>query len=136
MLCLIVQLCPTLCDPKVYSLPGSSVHGILQARILEWVAKLLCRGSSQPRTGTQSSHIAGRFFTVLATREAQGHFELCLIPLGIRTRSQAACSSSSAVLHEACVLELPGKSEKSSCPGYISSQLNQNLTGWEAGGSL
>ena len=38
MLCLVTQLCPTLFDPKVCSLPGSSVHGILQARILEWVA--------------------------------------------------------------------------------------------------
>ena len=37
-LCLVIQLYPTLCDPMDYSLPGSSVHGILQARILEWVA--------------------------------------------------------------------------------------------------
>ena len=44
--------------------PGPSVHGILQARILEWVAIPFCRGSSQPRDGTQISSNAGRFFTI------------------------------------------------------------------------
>jgi len=52
---------------------GSSVHGILQARILEWVAIPFSRGYPQPRDQTSISHIAGRFFTVLATREAQGY---------------------------------------------------------------
>ena len=56
----------TLCDPMDYSLPGSSVHGILQIRILEWVAYPFYRGSSQPRDQTQVSHIAGGFFTVWA----------------------------------------------------------------------
>ena len=55
------------------TLPGSSVHGILQARILEWVTVPFSRGSSQPRDWTQVSHIAGRFFTMWATREAQKH---------------------------------------------------------------
>ena len=45
----LLQLCLTLCDPMDCNLPGSSVHGILQARILEWVAMLTSRGSSQPR---------------------------------------------------------------------------------------
>ena len=54
----VSQSRPTLCDPKVYT-----VHGILQARILEWVAFPFSRGSSQPRDRTQVSHIAGRFFT-------------------------------------------------------------------------
>ena len=49
--------------------PGSSVHGILQARILEWVAISSSRGSSRPRDRTHVSHIAGRFFTVWGTRE-------------------------------------------------------------------
>ena len=53
------------------SLPDSSVLGILQARILEWVAITFSRVSSQPKDPTQVSHIAGRFFTVWATREAQ-----------------------------------------------------------------
>ena len=46
---LVAQLCLTLCDPTDYSPPGSSVHGILQARILQWVAVFFSRGSSQPR---------------------------------------------------------------------------------------
>ena len=53
------------------SLPGSSVHGIFQARILECVAIPFSRGSSRPRDRTQVYHIAGRFFTIWATREAQ-----------------------------------------------------------------
>ena len=67
---LVAQWCPTLCDPMDCSPPGSSVHGILQARILEWVVISFSRGSSQPRDGTQVSCIAGRFFTIWATREA------------------------------------------------------------------
>ena len=54
----VAQLCPTICNPMDYT-----VHGILQARILEWVAFPFSRGSSQPRDQTQVSHIAGRFFT-------------------------------------------------------------------------
>ena len=67
---LVASWCLTLCDPIDYSLPGSSVHGILQARKLEWVAIPFYRGSSQPRDGTQVSYIGGRFFTVCAIREA------------------------------------------------------------------
>ena len=68
VLCLITQLCPTLCDPMDHGPPGSSVHGILQARILEWVAMPSSRGSSQPRDQTQVSHLAGEFFTVWTSR--------------------------------------------------------------------
>ena len=50
---LVAQSCPSLCDPMDYSSPGFSVHGILQARILEWVAILLSRGSSRPKKGIQ-----------------------------------------------------------------------------------
>ena len=60
---LVAQLYPTLCDPMNCRPPGSSVHEILQARILEWVAMPSSRGSSQPRDWTLVSHIAGRFFT-------------------------------------------------------------------------
>ena len=49
-----VKSCPTLCDPVDCSLPGSSVHGILQARILEWVAISFSRGFSQPRDRTRA----------------------------------------------------------------------------------
>ena len=59
-----------LCDPMDCSPPGSSVHGILQARILEWAAILFSRGSSQPRDQTWVSSIAGRFFTIWATWDA------------------------------------------------------------------
>ena len=65
----VAQLCPTFCDPMHYT-----VHGILQARILEWVAFPFSRGSSQPRDWTQVSCIAGRFFTTRATREAQEYW--------------------------------------------------------------
>ena len=65
----VTQLCPTLWDPINYT-----VHGILKARILEWVAFPLSRGCSQPRDGTQVSHIAGGFFTSWAAREAQEYW--------------------------------------------------------------
>ena len=64
------QPCPTLCDPKDWSPPSSSVHGILQARILEWVAVPFSRRFSQPRDQTQVSLMAGIFFIVWVTREA------------------------------------------------------------------
>ena len=57
------QSCPTLCQPVDCSSPGSSVHGISQARILEWVAISFSRGSCWPRGWTHISCIAGRFFT-------------------------------------------------------------------------
>ena len=66
----VAQLCPTLCDPMDCSLPGSSLHGILQARVLEWVAISFSRGSSQPRDRTWVSRIPGRRFNLWATREA------------------------------------------------------------------
>ena len=62
---------------ELYSLPAFSVHGILQARILEWVAIPFSRGSSQSRDWTRISRIAGRFFTVSATREA---LVTCMLP--------------------------------------------------------
>ena len=64
--CMHAQLCLTLCSPIDCNLPGSSVHGILQARILEWVAIPSSRGSSQPRDQTHVSCvscISGKFFT-------------------------------------------------------------------------
>ena len=67
---LVTQLCPTLCDPTGCRLPGSSAHGILQARILEWVAIPFSRGSCCPRDQTQVSCVASRFFTIWVNREA------------------------------------------------------------------
>ena len=71
------QLCPTLCNPMDCSPPVCSVHGILQSRILEWVAMPSSRGSSQPKDGTHVACIscigrAGRFFTTSAAWEALG----------------------------------------------------------------
>ena len=66
----VTQLCPTLCNPMDSFPPASPVHGILQARILEWVAIPFSRGSSQPKGQTQVSCMAGGFFTAWATREA------------------------------------------------------------------
>ena len=60
----VTQSCSTLCNSM-----DCIVHGILQARILEWVTFPFCRGSSQPRDQTQVSRIAGGFFTSWATRE-------------------------------------------------------------------
>ena len=76
---LVTQSSLTLCDPLDCSLSGSSVHGILQARILEWVAIPFSRGSSRPRDWTQLSYTAGIFFTVWATREAHSYPYLCFV---------------------------------------------------------
>ena len=62
----VIQLCLTLCDPMDYI-----VHGILQARILEWEAFLFSKGSSQPKSQTTVSCIASRFFTNRAIREEE-----------------------------------------------------------------
>ena len=70
---------PSLCQPMDYSPPGSSVHGILQARILEWIAIPFSRESSWLRDGNQVCHIAGRFFTTLVPREALWHREPCSV---------------------------------------------------------
>ena len=73
----VAQSCPTLCDPVDYNLLDFSVHGILQARILEWSAISFSRGSSQPRNRIQVSCTGGRRFNLWATREAQWKYE-CL----------------------------------------------------------
>ena len=65
----VTQSCPTLCDPVDCSLPGSSVHGIFQARILECISISFSRVSSSPRDWNQVSYIVGRCFTIWATRE-------------------------------------------------------------------
>ena len=68
-LCSVIILCPALFHPVDCSLPGSSVQGILQARILEWVAISFSRGSSQPRNQTHVSCLADRFFTTAPLRK-------------------------------------------------------------------
>ena len=65
----VAQSCQ-LCNRSDYSPPGSSIHGIFQPRILEWIAISFCRGSYQPRDHTQVSHIVDRLFTIWANRES------------------------------------------------------------------
>ena len=76
----VAQSCPSLWDPVDYT-----VHGILQARILKWVAFPFSRGSSQPRGQTQVSSIAGGFFTSWATREANLAYieRICMLGGGV-----------------------------------------------------
>ena len=76
----VAQSCPTLCHPVDCSLLGSSIHAILQARILEWAAISFTRGSSQPRDWTRVSHIAGRCFTLWATRVVITYFQFNSVP--------------------------------------------------------
>ena len=73
---LVTQLCLTLCNHMDCSPSGSSVHRILQERILEWVAIPFSRGSSQPRDRTWFSCIIGRFFTVWVTREIDKLYQI------------------------------------------------------------
>ena len=72
----VTQPCQTLCYPMDCSLPGSSIHGIFQARILEWGAISFSRRSSWTKNWIQVFHIVGRCFTVWATREVQPLYPL------------------------------------------------------------
>ena len=74
----VTQLCLTVWDPMDCSPPGSSIYGIFQARILEWVVIFFSRESSWPRDRTHISHIAGRLFTLWVTKES--HLQPCLLP--------------------------------------------------------
>ena len=86
-------LCPTLFDPM-----GYTVHGILQARILEWVAFPFSRGSSQPRDPSQVSHIAGRFFTSWATRGSPRILEWVACPFSSRSSQPSGIEPGSPAL--------------------------------------
>ena len=95
----VAQSCPTLCDPMDCSLSGSSVHGIFQAIILEWVAISFSMGSSWPRDWTQVSHIAGRHWATIAlpirTRSSYPHHQsllqeasISLLSLSVRGQAE------------------------------------------------
>ena len=75
-----------LCKPMDCSSPGSSVHGILQARILEWIAVPLSRGSSWPRDQTKISWIAGRFFIMLHGLHDMKHLRHHFLKISINIR--------------------------------------------------
>ena len=92
----------TLCDLMGCHLPTSSLHEILQARILEWVAISFSRGSSWPRDPTQVSCIAGRFFIVWAGREV--YCKLNILQLKRRTWPQVSRSTSGDFFHTLILL--------------------------------
>ena len=80
---LVIKLCATICDPMDYRPPGSSVHGVLLARILEWVAIYYSRGSSQPRDQTHVSQVScvGRWVLYhWVTEEACADIKTCSFP--------------------------------------------------------
>ena len=79
--CLVTKSCPTVCDPMDCSPPGSSLHGISQARIVEWIAIPFSRGSLQPRDQTQFFRTAGGSFTSWVKREGSSCIQLYLICL-------------------------------------------------------
>ena len=76
--CLLTQLCLTVCNSMDCSPPGSSVHGILQAKILKWVAISFSKGSSWARDQTRISYMAGRFFTAESTGKPSTTFSVPL----------------------------------------------------------
>ena len=86
----VTQLCPTLCDPTDSNLPGSTVHGIFQARILERAAISFSGGPSQPRDRTGVSCILDRRFTVWATREVKEETENVGLKLNIQKTKMMA----------------------------------------------
>ena len=124
----VAQSCPTLCNPIDYT-----VHGILQARILEWVAFSFSRGSSQPRDQTQVSHMAGRFFTSWATREAQkrGTQERDLLYWVGGYIWALVCAGHRCVCVCVCVCVCIKDSQRS--PGIVSTRISwsDNLSSWK-----
>ena len=97
----VARSCPTLCDPMDSSLAGSSVHGIFQARVLEWVAISFSRRSSRPRDQNRVSCIVGRHFTVRATREVSR----CKL---VYTESESEVAQSCPTLCDPMACSLPG----------------------------
>ena len=142
---LVAQLCLTLCDPMDCSLPGSSVHGILQARILEWVAISFSRGSSPPRDWTQVSRIASRFLPSeppIGTKKSESFSGkkrshtgfLCPYSLAQHPCGKAPMDQSCAALREhSCIAALHpggewGSPKTPSSPSLVSQESNDTNT--------
>ena len=135
--CVHAQSCPTLCNPKDCSPPGSSVHGILQARILEWVAISFSRGSSYLRDWTQVScvfYIAGE----CSTTEPPGKPKTHIVSI-IHTGSRTEVVSSSSLLprgggnvgQDLPLFTPPSKLRfPSSCLPFLSPQERHIFCGW------
>ena len=100
----VAQSCPTLCNPTDCSLPGFSVHGILQARILEWVTISFFRGSSRSRDRTRVSHIGGSRFNLWATRQALSTLHNVKFIITLNSRTLDSYELQSTVSH--CELPL------------------------------
>ena len=113
----VAQSCPTLCNPMDCSLTGSSLHGILQARVLEWVAVSFSRGSSRRRDQTRVSCIPGRRFKIWATREAHSLWNLNTFffqtPSQQRKKTSSAksepCSSAEKTSSEPVGIDVTGR---------------------------
>ena len=101
----VAQPCPTLCDPTDVILPGSEIHGIFQARILEWAAISFSRGSSQPRDRTRVSCVADRRLIVWATRDYKRQYTWWLRS---QVRLDYLCSEPNSVLLWAVFLNVLG----------------------------
>ena len=110
VLCLVAQLCPTLCDPMDCTHQAPLSAGTFQARTLEWVPISYSRGSSQPRDWTQVSRTAGRFFTSWATREAQEYWSGWPIPFPEDLSDPGTELRSPALQADSLPAELAGKS--------------------------
>ena len=103
------QSCMTICDPMDCSPPGSSVHGTLQARILEWGAMPSSRGSSQARDWTQVSNITGRFFYQLSHRGSSRTLEWVDYPFSRGSFQPRNQTGVSCIAGDSLPAELPGK---------------------------
>ena len=95
----VTQPCLTLCDPMYFGLPGSSVHGIFQAVVLEWISISFSRGSSQPRDRTWVSRVVDRRFTVWATREVQKGYEEWKEKIFLQTPNLVQASFKHSLIH-------------------------------------
>ena len=107
-----LQSCPAFCDPMDYSLPGYSVHGILQARILEWVTMPSSKGSSQPRDRTQGSN--SHLLCLL-------HWQMCSLSLLLPGHQFHSSCLSSVASHRQTLPSLSGR-ELPPCHRLRSSQ--------------
>ena len=119
---LVAHSCLTLCDPIGCSPPGSSVHGILHARTLEWVENPFSRGSSWPRDWTWVSHITDRFFTIWVTRETSYPLYLYSNHWWNRTNPGVAAAAAAAKSLQLCPTlcdPIDGSPPGSAVPGIL-----------------
>ena len=132
---LITQWCPSLCNTMDYSSPGSSVHGILQERILEWVDIPFTRRSSWPRDQTWVSCIAGRLFTVSANN-LHGVTQSAKAEPTWRARAQPLCRLGASLVaqlvkNSPAMREIPGWSLGQENPLEEGMATHSSILAWE-----